>query len=76
MGRGGSTTRPWDEGSALTWLEPGGVSPALPGHGCGAQGAPWPCCSQGERQRVLIEFLDYPGGEVVISLNPTSARVP
>lgn len=74
--QGGLRPDPGTRGSALTWCTPGGVSPALPGHGCGAQGAPWPCCSPGERQRVLIEFLDYPGGEVVISLNPTSGRVP
>ena len=67
---------PESRGSALTWCVAGGVSPAFPSHGCGAQGAPWPCCSPGERQRVLIEFLDYPGGEVVISLNPASGRVP
>lgn len=73
---GGGPARPREEGSALTCCVAGGVSPALPSHGCGAQGAPWPCCSPGERQRVLIEFLDYPGGEVVISLNPTSGRVP
>lgn len=51
--------------------DPGAPRPWLQGTGC-----PRPCCSPGRRQRVLIEFLDYPGGEIVISLNPTSGRVP
>lgn len=51
--------------------DPSTPRPWLQGTGC-----PRPCCSPGRRQRVLIEFLDYPGGEIVISLNPTSGRVP